>query len=307
MQSLNTFNYLCAISYGFLLLATNGGGGRESIFDFEMREIWRDAEGFFTMSEMMMDLTSTIVRFFTGVFVIAQMLPSYRSLVGDITKQMFCLAIVGQLCWIASMVNEVPILGFICSLIVAGAFGFILFSQKKHMTEETPEGYWLIQFPLSLAAGWAFVTLMMTLNIMIVGGDGDNDGGDEDDDGGFSISIGKGFWTALSFLTMVVVAVVALMRSPIAPDYGVPAILGWSIIGFAIGGEDRRDDNGGDDEDGGFSLPVSTIITVVAFLTGLGIIFGTIFAAHKDVKESKEGTDEYKKESFLVEKEGATA
>ena len=76
-------------------------------------------------------------------------------------------------------------------------------------------------------------------------------------------------------------------------------------IGFAIGGEGGEGNNDGGDDEDGFSLPVATIITVVTFLIGLRIVFGTIFLAQKNAEESKDGKADTK-ESFL-ENEAASA
>lgn len=273
-ESLNIFNYACAIVFGAVLVVRSSGGGPDALFDFDITEIWRRyEESFFSLSDFIMELTSTVVQFFTGVFVVAQMLPSFRSLVPDTTKQAFVAAVVGQICWLISMVNEAATLAFLCATATFGAFAFILFNQRKTVNNETSEAYWLIQFPLGLAAGWSFVNWVMTFHAMLLS---------------FEFEGFKAFWIIVTLLVMCGVAAAALVVPPIGPDYGVPGIIGWSMIGFIIG-ENRGL------EEGAFA----TTLIVMTCLAGLGIIGGTIFLGHKEMKESMASEQKSSRLSFM--------
>lgn len=184
-----------------------------------------------------------------------QLLPAYRysSSVTDEVRQFFFGAMVAQLMVCASLAQEAPILGSIFAALCVAAFVKILLIQKNDDNVVTCEEFWMLKFPMSLSAGWAFATFLMVFNGIFIEYD----------------VPGKAIWTILFLAIMVGVAGYTLKYSPISPDYVIPALLGWCMIGMALG-EHREMEEG----------IFLTILTILTCLTGLGIVCGTIYIGH---------------------------
>ena len=196
------------------MIITSAGEGPDP-FEFDLSEIWARYEGFLTLPTFMLEIVTSVVQLFTGIAVLAQMLPAYTSLVIEESKQCFFVALVGQVCWLIAMVNEASTLAFLCSAVVLAGFVTILLVQKKNVNDESPEAYWLIRFPFGLAAGWAFIIFFMTFQAML---------------SELNMEGGQAFWIIVSILLLSGVAVGALMFPPVSPDYGFSSIVGTSLV-----------------------------------------------------------------------------
>jgi len=254
MPSLNNTHYLTIFGFAISLILTIGGGGPP--FDFDLQEIWKRNGSFLTPSDLVLNLTSTVVQLFQGIFVLTQLLPAYRysSFVTDEVRQFFFGAMVAQLMICASLVQEAPILATIFAALCVAAFVKVLLIQNADKTVVTCEEFWMLKFPISLSTGWAFATFLMVFN-------------------GIFIEYGaplQALWTVIFLGIMIGVAGYTLKYSPLSPDYVIPALLGWCMIGMALGEHPEM-------EEGIFC----TILSILTCLTGLGIVCGTIYVGHK--------------------------
>lgn len=227
-EQLNVYNYVNILAFGLSWVLNSAVADRpgEEIWFFNgIRELQRQYESIVNPIALTY-LMAHLVLLLEGVFTVTQLLPKFRSsiMVQESVQYWFLASAVSQFLWSIFLGIDAMWASFLSVVAMAGLFVSvtkILMNQAAASdTSQTPEEYWLLRFPFSVHFGWAFSVLLMAINGFFV-----------------QLEMGVAFQFTLGFISLVAFGGVAykmlFMNGP-HPNYAVPAVTSWVLIGIAL-------------------------------------------------------------------------
>lgn len=281
MPELNQNNFLNLA--GFILvtfLTLEADGGPDSWFG-EMQgidELARRYDSILSPAEYAVSAIQGLSLMFQGIFVVLQMMPTYRAnnMVQDGVKFYYAIACLAQVFWAWTFGRDWITASFIIMAGIFATFAFILKSQDRAFSDMSPEEFWLLRFPFSITTAWVFFATLLNFDAMLAE---------------FEVSDTTHLvWAMVSIAIMVAVAGFVLFKAPFAPCYVTPAVFAWLIFAMARGEEE-------------YGWAVTIILYVVAF----GLAGGTVFIAHKnEIKSAQPAEIESTYEGAKIDAEPTT-
>lgn len=255
---LNVINYVNVATFllSWLLNSqvADQGPGNENMISFlsGLGELARRYESIVTPLGATF-LMSHLVLLLQGVFTVAQLLPQYRasSLVQDGVKYWFAASVIAQLLWSLDFALDNAFGAFLSVAFMALMVFFngqIMMSQASLTTSnQTSEEFWLLRFPFNLHTGWTMAVFFMSINGFVKAFEPPQ-----------LIQLIVGL---LSLAGFVAISWKMLLRNGDKPNYAIPAVLAWFVIGITF-------DNGPKGEMDDY---FSTGFSIIAAIVGLGI------------------------------------
>jgi hypothetical protein len=271
----------------------------------------RDDFNYFTPATFTF-LLSQVVLLFQGIFAMVQMMPGYRAsaMVQDGVSHWFLTYSFSALAWSLFAFgiggddrrggrdeeNAGSLLHAIVSVILMGvatsSIGMIVYNQaNKVVSDLTEDGYWMIQFPFTISFGWFFCLFFIDLNDMI-----------------YSLGVSNNVMIVVGIVSLILfIAVGSLLVhfnifDSMRPNYVIPAVFAWVMLGIAIGHRDERNDRNNNEEEGSNGILV-TIIAATGLVIVSAVVGMSIYTRNNELATYSEEGDNYKE----VEATGYTA
>jgi len=219
MDSLNNLNYMNLVGYIVNALVTFFGA---PVFGFpDNAELSGLYQTLVTPSGGTFAIWGLIF-ISQAVFTVVQMLSGYRSnkLVQDGVSYSYFVACIFQSAWIFAFGYEIIWLSVLMMFGILVSLLKIVYRQSaiKSSPEDRIKDFWLYKFPFSLHCGWIFAAFAVNVNVWVV-----------------AENISAEYQEKWAYFTLGYAVVVAGLTffylSP--PDFTIPSVLIWAVIGIA--------------------------------------------------------------------------
>lgn len=153
-----------------------------------------------------------------AIFVVVQMLPSFRSLslIQGGVGYWYLAASLFQIGWTVAFSLEVIPLSLIFMLSILGSLLGLLYSQSRNDIEEESSitTYWLLKFPFQILTGWIIAASAVNVNVQVVASD-------------LTASAQLAFGI-VSLAVLHAIALSATFYDRDSPNYVIPSVLAWA-------------------------------------------------------------------------------